>query len=163
MNRPNGATSDGQKVLAIPANRTITEVYYEEEGMEGLVQHYINVHGLCRLPRARCDTCSERSGPLNEPVVDKHPHLCQKGQYMLVRIPPHCKVKWKNRHKFGDEFTKYHSTYTWTERFSKRFMKTFNKVGVSRIYIHCGFTELSIALRCQQGERRSDRKLQFKR
>lgn len=96
-------------------------VYCQEEGVEGLHQSYIKVHGLCRLPRAhakesevidgktcnRCHKSRSQEGPEEAPQ-DCY-RYCQKGQYMLVRVPPHCNVKWKNRDKHQKKFRRYHS------------------------------------------------------
>ena len=44
---------------------------------------------------------------------------CQKGQYMLVRLPPHCKVRWKHHTGYQDKFRRYHSTESWLEQIMK--------------------------------------------
>ncbi|KAF8534892.1 hypothetical protein BDD12DRAFT_809002 [Trichophaea hybrida] len=55
---------------------------------------------------------------------------CQKGQYMLVRIPPHCSVKWKHRSYFNLEFTRHHETDTWKDDIMK-----VNKYGSYRLTV----------------------------
>jgi len=121
-------------------------MYCKEEGLEGLQQCYINVHGLCRLPRAhvqgsnskggkcsdcgypwhaeypedaslsikddgKCNSCnrSRYAEGLEEAPSTKKLQHCQKGQYMLVRLPPHCKVKWKGREPFHKDLRRFHS------------------------------------------------------
>ena len=116
-------------------------VYCQEEGVEGLHQSYINIHGLCRLPRAHADSdekqkCETRedsnSGKKQgckkcrkpefkeDPEVafkDKFQH-CQKGQYMLVRVPPHCNVNWQHGKDFNKKFRRYHSQESRREKVS---------------------------------------------
>ncbi|KAF8247175.1 hypothetical protein K440DRAFT_601480, partial [Wilcoxina mikolae CBS 423.85] len=108
-------------------------VYCQEEGVEGLHQSYINVHGLCRLPRAHadgsslkgniCDCCEKtRLDECPEKSLHKKEmglQHCQKGQYMLVRIPPHCSVKWNRREDFHETIKRHHAKDTRLERFNK--------------------------------------------
>jgi hypothetical protein len=119
--------------------RPLTAMYCKEEGLEGLQQRYIKVHGFCRLPRAhahgsgtgkekcncyrharsgtgleedgKCNCCNlSRLADCPEEALRKKQLLhCQKGQYMLVRLPPHCKVKWNDRDRFHDELTRFHA------------------------------------------------------
>jgi hypothetical protein len=106
-------------------------IYCQEEGVEGLHQSYINVHGLCRLPRVhaygttvdgngnictRCKNTRLDECPEDAPAGLQLRH-CQKGQYMLVRIPPHCKVDWKDRKYFHERVRRYHAKDTRMERF----------------------------------------------
>jgi len=122
------------------AQRTLTAMHCKEEGLEGLQQRYIKVHGFCQLPRAHADgsgpgkencNCYRHAGsstpsneagkcnhcnlsrladcPEEEALRKKPPRHCQKGQYMLVRLPPHCKVKWSDGDHFHDELTRFHT------------------------------------------------------
>ena len=99
----------------------LTAMYCKEEGLEGLQQRYIKVHGFCRLPRAhagesttverkcnRCKCSRDANCPEEALKRDRLQH-CQKGQYMLVRLPPHCKVKWNHRDLFHDVLTRFHA------------------------------------------------------
>jgi hypothetical protein len=41
---------------------------------------------------------------------------CQKGQYMLIRLPPHCSVTWKHHADYQTSFRRYHSKESWMEK-----------------------------------------------
>jgi hypothetical protein len=129
----------------------MTPIYCKEEGLEGLQQRYIKVHGLCRLPRAhanahdlspekdrKCCDCKRNlhaESPEGAPISNPLRH-CQKGQYMLVRIPPHCKVRWRGREGFHDNLRRFHSK----ER------RSFIEVGFGRSIMLSGIAELNIVL-----------------
>ncbi|KAF8241333.1 hypothetical protein K440DRAFT_629597 [Wilcoxina mikolae CBS 423.85] len=106
----------------------MVQVYCEEEGMESLPQSLMKVHGLCRLPRAhasaKCEVCSVNTVAPEAPTGLQH---CQKGQYTLVRIPPHCTVNWKRRDDFHQEITTYHSKDGHRERLWAFIKKCFGK------------------------------------
>jgi hypothetical protein len=38
---------------------------------------------------------------------------------MLVRLPPHCKVRWKHYADYQDKFRRYHSEESWMEKIKK--------------------------------------------
>ena len=134
------------RLQKLPLDTERTAIYCQEEGVEGLHQSYIKVHGLCRLPRAHkhrhrsiseeenakhrhnkdCHTnamnhhskeCIENAKPCHDTVclekchgsLDKPFQHCQKGQYMLVRLPPHCSVRWKRHMDYESRFRRHHS------------------------------------------------------
>jgi len=113
-------TQDNGDEIATSDTPKLTAMYCKEEGLEGLQQCYINVHGLCRLPRThvlgsesedgKCNSCKHRQHAAcpEEAPSTKLLH-CQKGQYMLVRLPPHCKVRWKGSERFHKDLRRFHS------------------------------------------------------
>ncbi|KAF8541790.1 hypothetical protein BDD12DRAFT_878000 [Trichophaea hybrida] len=134
---PGSTLTPTQGLQRCDPDSTKTLVYCEEEGLEALQQRYIAVHGLCRLPRAHAEHKDSYACdvPMSNHLERKHSELfpqhprgpkqlqefrnCQKGQYMLVRIPPHCSVKWKHRSYFNLEFTRHHETDTWKDDIMK--------------------------------------------
>jgi len=141
---PGGTMTPTQGLQRCYQESTKTPVYCEEEGLEAHQQRYINVHGQCRLPRAHAEQKDSYACdvPINKHLERKdseqfpqHPHgpkqlrefrNCQKSQYVLVRIPPHCSVKWTHRSYFNSEFARHHEKYTWKENRTKVRVDSFN-------------------------------------
>jgi hypothetical protein len=136
---PDTARNSGQNINNEPVR--MAEVgqhfYCEFEDLETLQRRYIRIHGLCYLPRgncsssrneegdkARCSACGHRfieytpddiedqASPIEREDIEFRNNLkCQVGQYTIIRLPPDCKLNWKNHNRFRPwpNKRKYHS------------------------------------------------------
>jgi hypothetical protein len=73
----------GQPSADTTEMKMIMEVDPHKQGLENLSRRYIKLHGLCHPPRVRDGEAGE-----------------EKEQYVLVRLPRDCKVKWKPNHPY---------------------------------------------------------------
>jgi hypothetical protein len=89
---------------------------------QNLQHRYIRIHDLCFLPRGnyspddtgkRCLECNrvfieyapedteDQVSPTEQQDIEFRKNLkCQVGQYTIVRLPPDCRLSWKNHKRF---------------------------------------------------------------
>ena len=84
----------------------VAEVTHNKDCRENS-KHYHNNECLENAKSCRHTVCLEKlNGYLDNNKPFRH---CQKGQYMLVRLPPHCSVRWKRHMDYESSFRRHHS------------------------------------------------------